>query len=124
MIGITVQQKIITFTVQQPKPVLITIGSQPISFTVANRNVTYITSGLKSSYSYSLSQIDLDNRFITINELATVADKSNVLVFLENSGFKFEFGVDYTINNYNQISWTGFGLDGKLIVGDIIKVYY
>lgn len=87
-------------------------------------NVTIIKSGLNSTYAISLSQVDIDNKFITVNELNIVEDKSNVLVFLENSGFKFEYGIDYTINNYNQITWNGFGLDGKLIVGDIIKVYY
>lgn len=41
MINIRVQQKEIKFEVQQPKPVQITIGRLPLSFTVANRNVTY-----------------------------------------------------------------------------------
>ena len=124
MINITVQRKEINFTVLQPKPVSITIGGKPISFTVANRGVTYVTSGLRSPYAHSLSQIDIDNKYITVNELISVLDKSSVLVFLENSGFKFEYGVDYTINIYNQIIWNGYNLDGKLMVGDFIKVYY
>jgi len=41
MINITVQQKEIKFTAQQPKPVQITIGRLPLSFIVANRNITY-----------------------------------------------------------------------------------
>lgn len=41
MINITVERKQISFSVQQPKPVSISVGSKPISLTVANRNVTY-----------------------------------------------------------------------------------
>lgn len=41
MINITVEQKKIGFSVQQPKPVSITVGGKPISLTVANRNVIY-----------------------------------------------------------------------------------
>ena len=124
MINITVEQKQISFSVQQPKPISITVGGKPISLTVANRNVTYISSSIYGDYTHTLSQIDLDNKFITINELAIIANKSKVLVYLENSGFKFEYDVDYSINNDNQIIWAGFNLENKLIVGDIIKVYY
>jgi len=128
MIAITAVRKEIKFTVQQPKPITFTVGGKPVSFTIANRNVTYVTyvttNGFYYTYSWTLSQIDIDNKFIIITDLSTVVIKEKILVLIENCGLALEYGVDYNIVDGSKITWIGLELESKLQVGDKIKVYY
>lgn len=125
MINITVQQRQINITALQPKPVTITVGAKPVNITVPNRNVTYITaSGFHNTYNYTLSQIDIDNKFIIISELSTLSDKTKAIIVIENVGIVLEYDVDYVIDNDNKIIWEETELEAKLQVGDKLKIYY
>jgi hypothetical protein len=125
MIAITAVRKEIKFTVQQPKPITFTVGGKPVSFTIANRNVTYVTTnGFYYTYSWTLSQIDIDNKFIIISDLSTVQNKEKILALIENAGIVLEYGIDYNIIEGSKITWNDYELESKLQVGDKIKVYY
>jgi hypothetical protein len=115
MIEITTQQRLISFTVAQPSPITYTIPARGVNF--------YTISGIKNTYTHTLSQIDIDNKYIIISPLTEV-DKSKIIVLIENASFIAEYGVDYTIDELGKISWDGFGLMDKLTVNDKIKVYY
>ena len=71
-----------------------------------------------------LSQIDIDNKYITKSELASVAVKDSVLVFVDECGIKLQNGTDYIIDNENRITWNGYEAEELLSVGDTIKVYF
>lgn len=94
-----------------------------IKFSVASGSVYYST-GLANSYQYTLSQVDIDNKYIVISEISSVTDKSKIIVLIENASFIAEYSIDYTIDSEGRINWAGLGLEDKLIVGDKIKVYY
>ncbi|GEM_PF-3105106 len=80
--------------------------------------------GFGDTYSYQLSQVDIDNKFIIISNLLTVANKQKILIFVENVGIALEYGIDYYIIEGSKITWSGYELESKLQVGDKIKVYY
>jgi len=116
MIEITTQPRIISFTVNQ---------AHPITYTVALRGVDfYSISGIQNTFTHTLSQVDIDNKYIIISSLSEVADKSKIIVLIENASFIAEYGIDYTIDELGKISWAGLELFDKLITNDKIKVYY
>lgn len=123
MIELTVEQKIISITVEQTDPITLTsVSGGEVSFVVMNGNVLY-SAGL-NVYSIILTQIDVDNKFVFVNTLSNLINKENTAVIIENVGLHLEYGVDYVITIDNKIYWSGYQLDGKLSVGDKIKVYY
>lgn len=125
MINITVEQQEINITALQPKPVTITVGGKSLSINVADRNITYFTaSGFHNTYKYTLSQIDIDNKFIIISELSTLTDKTKAIIVIENVGIVLEYDVDYVIDNDNKIIWEETELEAKLQVADKLKIYY
>ena len=125
MINITVEQQEINITALQPKPVTITVGGKSLSINVADRNITYFTaSGFYNTYQYTLSQIDIDNKFIIISELSTLTDKTKAIIVIENVGIVLEYDVDYVIDNDNKIIWEETELEAKLQVADKLKIYY
>lgn len=83
-----------------------------------------IYSGFGNVYSHTLSQVDIDNKFIIVSDLSTVADKQKILIFVENVGIGIEYGIDYSIVEGNKIIWSGLELESKLQLSDKIKVYY
>ena len=125
MINITVEQKQISFIVQQSKQLNMTVGGKSLSINVADRNITYFTaSGFHNTYKYTLSQIDIDNKFIIISELSTLTDKTKAIIVIENVGIVLEYDVDYVIDNDNKIIWEETELEAKLQVADKLKIYY
>lgn len=123
MITFTVQNKVISFRVSQPKPVTLVAGGSSLSFRV-NTGTVNVYGAVAAEYTHVLSQVDVDNKFISLIGLGSIANKSIVQIFIDNCGIKLEYGVDYTITLENKIFWEGYILDGKLAAGDKLKVYY
>lgn len=99
MVNITVQQKQISFNVQQPKPVSITVGGKPISFTVANRNLTY-------NYNYELIEEYLNGSINNENKIfATTKKIKSDSVRIFQNGLKLTNGIDYEITGENEITF-------------------
>jgi hypothetical protein len=105
------------------KNIGISAQNKEIKFTIASGSIYYST-GLTNSYQYTLSQVDIDNKYIIISQLSTVADKSKIIVLIENASFIAEYLTDYIIDSEGKISWAGLDLENKLMIGDKIKVYY
>jgi hypothetical protein len=83
-----------------------------------------IYEGFGDTYSYTLSQVDIDNAFIIVSELSIVANKQKILIIIENVGIALEYGIDYSIIESSKITWDGYELESKLQIGDKIKIYY
>ncbi|MBI1936649.1 MAG: hypothetical protein HYS25_00850 [Ignavibacteriales bacterium] len=83
-----------------------------------------IYAGFGDIYSHTLSQVDIDNKFIIISGLSTVSNKQKILALVENVGIAIEYGIDYDIVDGSKLIWNGLELESKLQVGDKIKVYY
>lgn len=125
MFKITSKRFGINISVNQQTPIKISTGGPAVSFIVANAGVTYVTNaGLTNVYTHTLSQIDIDNKFIVVSGLSTITDKSKALLFIENAGIMLEYGVDYSIDTDNKISWSNTPLENQLIVGDKIKICF
>lgn len=69
---------------------------------------------------FTLTQTDIDNKQITLNQspLDAMAVK-----LLPQGGIEQINGVDFVVEN-NVLRWNGFGLDNFLEAGDIITVTY
>jgi hypothetical protein len=115
----------IDMTVETPQPIVFLFeAATPVFEFKFAEQVVISKGGFNNEYTHILSQVDVDNKFISMTELSAVIDKSKVLIFLDNIGLKLAYNVDYSINSLNKIIWSSYTLDGVLAPGDVIKVFY
>jgi hypothetical protein len=100
--------------VEKKIPVVVTVGIQGPAGAPS----------LGKYHLHELNQVDIDNGFVTIADIVSRQDKENIIVYLSNVGLLLEYGVDYTIDADGKITWNGYELEGELVVGDIIKIFY
>ena len=79
--------------------------------------------GQLKSYLHTLSQVDIDNKYIDASYLHFVLDKTAVQVWLESSICKLAYDVDYTIAN-DRINWDARDPDNLIKLGRKLKIYY
>ena len=97
-------------------------ADEPIEIDMLAGDAVYIKEHLR--YSHTLSQIDIDNKYIIISELNSLADKATAQLFVAQCGIKLQYGADYSISADAKISWAGLLAEGQLNVGDTIEIYY
>ncbi len=114
---------IIDFTVEDSEPIEIEmLSDDPIEMEYHTGDILYVRDHL--SYRHTLSQIDINNKYVTVTELAEITDKPTVQIFVAQCGIKLHYLTDYIINQYNQIYWNGYLAEGQLAVGDTLEIYY
>lgn len=112
----------------------LTINTEPIEININDEIITLnipagdfiqqIISGIQNTFIYQLSQVDIDNKYIYVSPLTNVQDKSKIIMLIQNASFIPEYLIDYSIDNDGKINWENLGLEDKLQVGDIIKIYF
>lgn len=95
--------------------------TEPITFEAPGGDVEIVI-GLRA-HLFTLTQINIDNKYISSSIIESVMDKSLMQVFLEKCGIKFEYDVDYSVDS-DKIIWDGYNIESNLKVGDKIKIYY
>lgn len=69
---------------------------------------------------YTITPTDISNKYITLTYSPTVP--AQVSFLMQNNPVKL-FSVDFTVSG-NQVQWTGLGLDGLILAGDVVVVQY
>ena len=114
---------VIDFTAEDTEPIEIEmLSDEPIEIEYSEADIIYIQERRK--YQHTLSQVDIDNKYIFLSELSALLDKGSVQVFVAQCGLKLQYIQDYTISNDSKIIWAGFSADGLLLPGDILEIYY
>lgn len=76
--------------------------------------------GIQAVEYYELDLTDELNKFVTLSN--TPSQPSKVILDVIG-GTSQEFSVDFTVSG-DQLSWNGLGLDGFLVSGDKLRIYY
>lgn len=122
MIQITTVRRAINFTVQQLKPIAITVGGKAVSFTVANRKITFVI-GQRNTYLHTITLLDVGNKFVEASYLQNVSDLSMVQVWIDSSMVKLSYLDDYAIQN-GRIIWAGLDAEQLFKPGRKLRVYF
>lgn len=116
MITFTIQNKVISFTAIQPKPVAITTGGSRVSFTVSTGtvNVNYLFSETLTG------TINNENKiFTTSNNYKT--NSSQIFV----NGIRQKLGTHYIESGANEITFSeapsNIGYEDELIINYILE---
>lgn len=88
--------------------------------TAANRNVALDNITIESWESFTLSSGQAAAKSVTLAHTPKVP--ANTELFPAGAP-KQQYGLDFTVSG-TTLSWTGLGLDGTLVTGDVIEVGY
>ena len=114
---------VIDFTAEDTEPIEIEmLSDEPMEIDYTEADIIYLQERRK--YQHTLSQVDIDNKYIFLSELSGLADKGSVQVFVAQCGLKLQYLQDYSITNDSKIIWDGFSAEGLLIPGDLLEIYY
>lgn len=69
---------------------------------------------------FTLDSTDITNKYVTLSASPIIAAKTCLNVI---GGIEQDYSVDFTVSS-NQLSWNGLTLDGVLVSGDKLIVYY
>lgn len=83
-------------------------------------SIEYEAIGKVSSELFTLTQVDIEAKKLT---LTLTPDLSYTVSVLPREGCPQFLGTDFQVNG-KEIIWAGLGLDGLLVVGDIVQVNY
>lgn len=73
----------------------------------------------RQDFTLTSQQVNTD-KYVTLSHNPVA---KSVSLIIKGAGSQL-FGLDYELNNGNEISWASLGLDGVLIAGDILQVQY
>jgi hypothetical protein len=75
----------------------------------------------ESTETFTLNSTDISNKYVTLAHSPAVAGNTKMIVDGEGSQL---YGIDFTMGTSVRVSWSGLGLDGVLVSGDIVQVSY